>query len=117
MRRRPARAPRPRREGSMADNGAGRPEKYTSWGAYAKAKARRGVMRAALRGLVSWDGAPAASGGYTVIIGSSHRLAPLVGANLSMLARQDLTGADRVLVVFDKPREEMDPAIERSLRE
>jgi hypothetical protein len=101
----------------MAEVSGARPEKYTSWTAFAKARARRGVMRAAIRGLVSWERAPASREGYTVIIGCNHRLAPLAAANLSLLAKQDLTGADRVLVVFDAPREEMDPAVERSLRE
>lgn len=92
-------------------------EKYKTWGAYAKAKLRREAMRAVLAPLVKWDPAPRGGDGYTIIIGCSHRLAPMVGANLTMLARQDLSGVDRVLVVFDRSREEMGDQIERSLRE
>ncbi|QJW92707.1 hypothetical protein [Frigoriglobus tundricola] len=93
-------------------------EKYSSRVSYAKARLKRGVMRAVLAPLVSWA-VPRGGGseGYTIVIGCNHKLVPIAAANLCMLERQDLTGADRVLVVFDRTKAEMGAETERALRE
>jgi len=82
--------------------------KYPSRTKYHAARAQRAVMRRLLAPLVKWPPLADPLDGYTIIIGAHGRLVPLLLANLRMLARQDLTHVDRIIVVFDRPASQVD---------
>jgi hypothetical protein len=77
--------------------------KYQNSIAFAKARARRGLMRAALRPLVQWPSHREAADGYTIAIGCSSAIPDILIANLRFLSKQDLSCAREILVVFDCP--------------
>lgn len=74
--------------------------KYSSRSRYWFVKAQRLVLRAMLVPLVRWQ-KKELSEGYTIIIGCVTQLPTLVIANLKQLARQNLTHAMEVILVFD----------------
>ncbi len=71
---------------------------------------RKRVTRAALSAVISplarWQPLRQPEPGYTVIIGCSWRLCPMIAANLRFLARQNLTNCRKVIVALDCERRE-----------
>lgn len=91
--------------------------KYTTRISYWLAKLKRIPIRMAIRSLVRWRPLTDPKEGYTVLIGVNHGLVPMLGANLAMLARQDKTNLDKVIVVINRTRETMDgDAVEAKFR-
>jgi hypothetical protein len=69
-------------------------------------RVRFAAMRTALRPLVSWKPLQSPENGYSVIIGCSVALRPILRANLEMLTRQGRQNLARVLLAFDCTAEE-----------
>ncbi len=80
---------------------------HHSLGRYWRKVASREAIRAMIARLVRWEALRDPADGYTVIIGCSHRLAPMLDANLRTLERQAMRSCERVLVVLDCAREEL----------
>lgn len=91
-------------------------EKYKSELKYRMVQVRRMALRMVIRKLAKWEAMAAPADGYTVIIGCNTPLAKMLGANLYFLSQQDLSHCDRILVVLDRPREQMPFDVEPKLR-
>ncbi len=83
---------------------------------YLRKRVTRGALSAIIRPLVRWSPLTDPEPGYTVIIGCSWRLCPMIAANLRLLARQDLTNCRRVLVMMDCERREAPAEFEDQAR-
>jgi hypothetical protein len=70
-------------------------------GRFVRKKVIRAGLRAILRPLTSWEPLVDPKDGYTILIGCTHRLIPMLWANLALLDRIDTTGCDRVLIAID----------------
>ena len=78
-------------------------EKYgTSFG-YARAKLSRALLRGLVRPFGSWRPLETPREGYSLLIAAYSPLAGLLPANFDLLARQDLSGLEEVIVSFDAP--------------
>jgi hypothetical protein len=91
-------------------------EKYKSELAFHATRARRWLVRRAIRDLVTWEPLRQPREGYTVVIGCNVPLARMLSCNLTFLARQELSHADRILVVLDRPRSALPDDIEPDMR-
>lgn len=92
------------------------PADVHSLGRYWRKALSRGAMAWMIRGLVDWKPMAAPEEGYTVLIGCASRLAPLLKANLALLARLDLSNARKILVVVDAAKEDLGAAFEDQCR-
>ena len=92
------------------------PEKYSSDLEFRKVQARRWVIRRFIRNLTAWKPLENPREGYTVVIGCNVPLARMLACNLRFLARQDLRNLDKVLVVMDRPRDQIPEDIESLMR-
>jgi hypothetical protein len=77
--------------------------KYHNPAHFLLVRAQRALLRAAIRPLVQWKPMGSPEPGYSVLIGCTARLWRMLGANLRMLARQDLKDMREIIVVFDRP--------------
>ena len=93
------------------------PEKYRSEISFRAGQARRLIVRGLIRGLVNWEPLPPVPApGYSVIIGCNAPLLWMLGCNLQFLARQDLGNTDLILVVVDRPRDQLANDVELAMR-
>ena len=69
---------------------------------------RRQLITRSLSRLVDWQPLDEPQPGYTIIIGCVTELAGVALANLRALDRCDLSGAAEILLVFDRPLEQVD---------
>jgi hypothetical protein len=91
-------------------------EKYSSELKFRFAQLRRWPLMRTLEHLTRWDPLDRPKEGYSIIIGCNTRLARMLNCNLKFLAQQDLHHLDKILVVLDRPREEMLDDIEAVIR-
>ena len=91
--------------------------KYTNPAKYYAARIRRTALRGLLRPLLRWQPMPDPQPGYSILIGCTAPLAAMLGANLQLLARQDLADLDRIIIVFDRPADQIAYPVERVMRE
>ena len=68
---------------------------------------RRGLITRSLSRLIEWTPLNEPVPGYTIVIGCVTELAGLAVANLKALGRCDLTGAVEILLVFDRPLDQV----------
>jgi len=93
-------------------------QQYRSGPKFLMTRMRFAATRAAIRPLVNWTRLSAPKTGYSVIIGCSVDLRPILCANLQMLVRQRRPNLDRVMCVFNcTPDEAARLGIEAPLRE
>jgi hypothetical protein len=83
----------------------------TEWG-YRAVQIRRWAIRRLISGLASWRPLPAPSDRVTIVIGCNVALARMISCNLRFLSRQDLSHVDRILIVLDRPRAQMEDDVE-----
>lgn len=79
--------------------------KYTSRAKYLAARAKWGVVRGLLASMSRWEPIRKPAEGYSIVIGCPAKLLTILGANLALLYRQDLSGCREVVCVVDAPRE------------
>jgi len=91
--------------------------KYTNPLKYYLAKSQRAVLRAYIGRMAHWEPMHNPLEGYSICIGGSAPLAAMLGANLELLARQDLSHCHKIYIVFDRPKEELPLPIEQLMRE
>ncbi len=91
-------------------------EKYTSELRYRMVKARRWIIRRLIRDLVGWEPLENPANGYTIVLGCNVPLARMISCNLKFLSRQDLSSVDRIIVVLDRPRDQMADDVEPAVR-
>jgi hypothetical protein len=90
--------------------------KYTHPIRYAAAWAKWAAVRRVLASMSHWSPIQTPLHGYSIVIGCPARLLSILGANLKLLSRQDLTGCHEVICVVDAPREQVGgDAFERPL--
>src|SRR4051794_3599427 len=77
--------------------------KYTNPAKFHAARARRAALRRLVGPFLRWRPLADPRPGYSILIGCNAPLAPMLGANLQLLARQDLSDLDKILIVFDRP--------------
>ena len=87
-------------------------EKYRSEAKFRLTQLRRLPILRALRNLTRWEPLDNPAEGYSIIIGCNTRLARMLSCNLKYLVRQDLSHLAKILIIFDRPREEMPDDIE-----
>jgi hypothetical protein len=91
--------------------------KYQSRVRFNMVRAQRWALRSLLRKLVRWEPLREPREGYTILIGCSSPLAPMLLTNLLMLSRQRRDNLDRIVMVFDRPSDKIDIPIEQRARE
>jgi hypothetical protein len=91
-------------------------EKYRSELEFRLTQMRRLPIRRMIGKLTQWDPLERPKEGYSIIIGCNTRLARMLGCNLKYLAQQDLRHLDKVLVILDRPRDELADDIEDVIR-
>jgi len=87
-------------------------EKYKSNASFNRARFTRLLLKTAIRGLLRWRPLADPKPGYTVIIGCNSGLATMLKANLRMLAMQDRSNLDKIIIVFDAPKDKIAVPIE-----
>lgn len=92
-------------------------EKYTSTSRYHAIRVQRFFLRAIIRHLARWRPMTDPQDGYTVIIGVASPLERIVHTNLKMLTRQRLGDLKEVILVCDRPKDQLATPLERELRE
>jgi hypothetical protein len=78
---------------------------------------KRFPMHLLLHGLVSWEQLDDPAPGYTVVIASMAALAPLVTANLRLVARQVNTRMQELILIVDCPDDRIPDTIREAVRE
>jgi hypothetical protein len=91
--------------------------KYQNTIRFNSVRIQRAVLRAVLGRLVSWEPISGPRNGYSVLIGCNATLSSMVGANLRTLSRQDRSNMDRIIMVMDRPKEQIDLPVEKQMRE
>jgi hypothetical protein len=91
--------------------------KYRVWPHYVLAKTCRTLIHRRIKNLVSWEPLKNPKPGYSVVIGCNTPLAEMLGANLKMLQRQRLENLDRIIIVLDRPKDQMPYPVEQHLRQ
>jgi len=71
------------------------------------ARLKRAPMVSSLRGLVSWEPMASPEDGYTVVIGCMAALPDVAVANLNLMQRMTIPSAREVVLVFDRPADQM----------
>jgi hypothetical protein len=92
-------------------------EKFDSEARFHAARLRGAALRAVIGPLADWTPLESPRPGYSVVIGCSADLVPILQANLQMLTRQRRENLDRVILVFDRTAEAVQGSIEPRLRE
>ena len=77
--------------------------KYSSRLSHTIAQLRRVPMNAMLRDMVTWEPMADPQPGYTPIIGCMASIPEVALANVRLISRMDLTNANEVILVFDRP--------------
>ena len=80
------------------------------------AKLKRWPLLTLIRSLVRWQPMRDPRPGYTLVISCASPLASMLTANLAAVARQDLTGLERIIIDFDLPADMVVVPIEQRLR-
>lgn len=91
-------------------------DKYRNPLKFALYRMRFARIRRALEPIASWLPLPAPDDGYSVIIGCSVDLVPILRANLQMLAGQRRENLRSVILVFDRTAAEAQRQVESDLR-
>ena len=91
--------------------------KCSSWTEYLRIKSVRAVLRIPFRRLLEWKPVEDPHPGYTIIIGCNSGLAAMTGAVLRMLQRQRRDNVHRIVVVLDRPKEQLSFPVEDRMRE
>lgn len=90
--------------------------KYKTWVQFTIARISRAICHQRLRHLITWKPLRNPKSGYTIIIGCNTPLAEMVGANLRMLQQQRMEHLDRIIIVFDRPKEQIEYPVEQEMR-
>lgn len=90
--------------------------KYSSAISMFAAKVKRTPLLSVIRPLVRWQPLTDPRPGYTLVISCAAPLAPMLMANLAAVAKQDLTGLDRIIINFDLPADMVVVPIEQRLQ-
>lgn len=90
--------------------------RFESHRRFVAAQFRRGLMRAAIRPLVSWKRLREPDEGYTIVIAGMHRLVEVALANISFVGRMDLRGVRELLLVLDCTEEQIPPRLRERAR-
>jgi hypothetical protein len=80
------------------------------------AKLLRSLLHRRIKNLVNWKPLENPRAGYSIVIGSNTPLAEMLGANLKMLQRQRLDHLDQIIIVLDRPIDQMPYPVEQQLR-
>ena len=92
-------------------------DKYRNPLKFALYRARFALIRRAIAPLLEWAPLADAAEGYSVVIGCSVDLVPILRANLQMLIGQERANLRRVILVFDRceaeARGQVEPALSR----
>jgi hypothetical protein len=91
--------------------------KYQSRLRFHTVRAQRWLLRSVLRTLADWRPLPEAQDGYTILIGCSSQLARMLLTNLLLLSRQRRGNLRKIVVIFDRPSDQIGTPIERAARE
>ncbi|MFI4872131.1 MAG: hypothetical protein ACIARQ_09990 [Phycisphaerales bacterium JB061] len=91
--------------------------KYPNWFAYQAARLKRMPMVSQLRDLVSWEPMTAPEEGYTVVIGCMAALPDVAVTNLNLMRRMQMPSAKQVILVFDRPAEQMPEGLVERIEE
>ena len=91
-------------------------EKYRNEARFRLKQLSRLPILRTIERLTQWQPLDHPEEGYSIIIGCNTRLARMLGCNLKYLARQNLTHLDRILIILDRPRDEMADDIEPVIR-
>ena len=86
--------------------------KYQTRSRYIAAKLKRLPLRALLRCSASWRPLRNPEPGYTIILGNYAPLSEILLANFRLLEQQDLTNARQIIVVTDRPKDQLKVPIE-----
>jgi len=91
--------------------------KYSSPLRFHLVRAQRALLRSIIRRFSSFTPIDDPKPGYSILIGCSTPLAGMLEVNLSLLARQELTNLDQIIVAFDHPADQLPLPVEKLARE
>lgn len=85
--------------------------KYPNFFVYQLARLKRAPMVAQLRNLVEWQPLENPEEGCTVVIGCMAALPDVAVTNLNLMRRMHMPSVKEVILVFDRPAQEMPPGL------